>query len=66
MAGEYGAGEDEKPAAVVGRVVQQIGLQTQPELQALVELGGLRCRVCVVEGVFVGLGGFCTGITPDR
>ena len=51
---------------MVGRVVQQIGLQTQPELQALVELGGLRCRVCVVEGVFVGLGGFCMGITPDR
>ena len=51
---EDGAGEDEQSPAVVRRVLLQVGLQTQPEFEALIEFCGLRCCICVVEGVFVG------------
>src|SRR5690349_24430600 len=42
---EDGAGEDHDPAAVLGGVLLEVGLQTEPQLQSLVELGRLRCRI---------------------
>lgn len=43
----------------------QVGLQAQPQFQALVELRRLRCRVRVVERVFVRLGCLGPAVAPD-
>ena len=59
------ARENDEPPAVVGCVVLQVGLQAEPEVQALVELGRLGGGVRVVEGVLVGPGGFLPGVAPD-
>ena len=56
--------ENDEPPAVVGGVVLQVGLQTGPEFQSLIELGCLRGRVCVVERVWIGLGSFLRCVAP--
>lgn len=46
-------------------MVLQVGLQAQPQFQALVELRRLRCHVRVMEGVLVRLGGLSPAVAPD-
>jgi hypothetical protein len=50
-----GAGEDDQPPVVGSGVIEQVVLQAQPQQLTLIELGGLRCGVAVVEGVGVAL-----------
>lgn len=55
--------EDDEPPAVVGGVVLQVGLQTEPQFHSVIELGRLRGSVGVVERVRVGLSGFRPGVS---
>ena len=52
---EDGAGEDDQPPVVGSGVIEQVVLQAQPQQLTLIDLGGLRCGVAVVEGVGVAL-----------
>lgn len=60
------ASEDHQPPAVVRCMLQQVSLPAEPQLQALVELGRLRHRVRVVEGVSVCLGCLVARVAPDE
>lgn len=62
---KHWTGEDHQTAAVLGRVLLQVGLQAQPKLHTLVEFGGLRCCVGVMERVIVGQLRLGDGVAPD-
>jgi hypothetical protein len=65
LVAEDGAGEHDESPAVVGCVLQQVGFQTQPELEALVERRRLRGCVRVMEGVLVDPRCFTSAVTSD-